>query len=68
MVQNGGNVVRLKNAFYSTRFTAAVIDDRIYCLMKSNFKNNTKDGFAEEFEVFKLIKLYLFKKFYLEIV
>lgn len=58
MVQNGGNVVRLKTAFFSTRFTAAAIDDRIYCLIKSTFKNNTKDGFAEEFEVF-LFKIFI---------
>uniref|UniRef100_A0A915D6A0 protein-tyrosine-phosphatase n=1 Tax=Ditylenchus dipsaci TaxID=166011 RepID=A0A915D6A0_9BILA len=50
MVQNGGNAVRLKMPLQSTRFTAAAIDDRIDCLMKSARKPNAKDGFVEEFE------------------
>lgn len=50
MVQNGGNPVRLKTPMPSTKFTAATIDDRIDCLLRSSKKSGMKDGFVDEFE------------------
>uniref|UniRef100_A0A914HJR1 protein-tyrosine-phosphatase n=1 Tax=Globodera rostochiensis TaxID=31243 RepID=A0A914HJR1_GLORO len=50
MVQNDGGVVKLVAAFSTTRFTAATIDDRIDCLLRSQRKPGIKDGFVDEFE------------------
>jgi hypothetical protein len=41
----------------STKFTAATIDDRIDCLLRSSKKSGMKDGFVDEFEVFYSLDL-----------
>jgi tyrosine-protein phosphatase non-receptor type 11 len=50
MVQFDGTAVRLRTPLFSTRFTAACVDERIACLQKATAEATGKDGIVEEYE------------------